>query len=145
MEETILEDVYIRSNKSIPEYLDVLFMTNKGCFEINVCSVSKMASYNLNEFSRLTFVTELKKKYGTLKILDARITYDNDKYFHIANEFLLVLGYQLNSTSENSTNEFWLIEHLDSINKTEYLDFLQMDKLDFSDLPRPTETSQNGS
>jgi hypothetical protein len=125
-----LNDIYTRPNKIVAEYLDVLFVTNEGCYEVGVSSVSRIDSYNINEFEKLQLITELKDKYGHLKIIEARITYDNDKYFHLENGILLVVGYKLNSASEYSTNEIWIVEDIHTINLSEYNDFLQLDKLE---------------
>jgi len=130
MIDIILQDIYTRPDKSIPEYLEVLFSTNDGIYNVGVTSVSKSAVPNLDNFIRLDFLDNLKAKYGELKIVDSRITYDNDKYFFIADRFILILGYELNSYSEHSTQCFSIIEDIHDLNKNEYEEFIQLDKLD---------------
>lgn len=130
MRDIILDDIYTRSDKLIPEYLEVLFSTNNGLYEVGVSSITKFSIPILNNFTRLDFLDNLKEKYGALKIADTRITYDNDKYFLIGDVFLLVLGYELNSYSEHSTQCFWVIEGIHDLNKNEYAEFIQLDKLD---------------
>ncbi len=130
MNDIILQDIYTRPDKSVPEYLEVLFLTNNGVYNVGVTSLSKDTLPILDNFTRLDFLDNLKAKYGELKIADARITYDNDKYFFIADQFILVLGYELNSYSEHSTQYFSIIEDISGLNKNEYEEFKQLDKLD---------------
>lgn len=130
MFEIILQDIYTRPDTSIPEYLEVLFSTNDGIYNVGVTSLSKYTVPNVDNFIRLDFLDTLKAKYGELKIVDSRITYDNDKYFFIADQFILKLIYELNSYTEHSTQCFSIIEDVDDLNKNEYEEFIQLDKLD---------------
>lgn len=132
MEDIILEDIYTRPDKLVPEYLEVVFSTNNGFYEVEGTSITKLSFPDLKNFTRLDFLDNLKAKYGILRIADSRITYDNDKYFLIGNNtFLLVLGYELNSYLEHSIQCFWIIEDILDLNKKEYDNFIQLDKLEF--------------
>jgi hypothetical protein len=132
MEDIFLEDIYTRTDDLIPEYLGVLFLTNKATYQVSVTSVSKTTVFNISGFTRAGFLDNLKAKYGDLQITDARITYDNDKYFLIGNSFLLVLYYELTSAFNNSIQDFRIIEDIYGMNKTELTDFLELDKLEFT-------------
>lgn len=50
-------------------------------------------------------------------------------YFLISNKFLLVLGFTLNSSTENSINELWIREDIYSSNKNELNGFYELDKI----------------
>lgn len=112
--------------------MQVLFLTNKAVYEISVASVSKTTVFNIGGFVRAEFLDDLKAKYGDLQINDARITDDNDKYFLIANSFLLILYYELTSAFNNSVQDFRIVEDIYGINKAELTGFFDLDKLDFT-------------
>jgi hypothetical protein len=132
MQDIFLEDIYTRTDNLIPEYLEVLFITNKATYQVSVTSVSKTTVFNISGFIRADFLDNLKTKYGDLQITDSRITYDNDKYFLIGNSFLLVLYYELTSAFNNSIQDFRIIEDIYGMNKAEFTDFLELDKLEFT-------------
>lgn len=131
MENIILQEIYTRPDPNIPEYLEVLFLTNNGIYEVSVTSLFLKAHPDTNGYKKADITDNLKAKYGSLKITESRITYDNDKYFLIANKFILVLGYQLNSNSDRNIQCFWAIEDIFDSNKTEYDEFKLLDKLNF--------------
>jgi hypothetical protein len=127
-----LDEIYTRGDELIPEFMQVLFLTNKAVYEISVASVSKTTVFNIGGFARAEFLDNLKAKYGDLQINDARITDDNDKYFLIANSFLLILYYELTSAFNNSVQDFRIVEDIYGINKAELTGFFDLDKLDFT-------------
>ena len=133
MQNLFIEEIYTRPDKTIPEYGDAFFKTNAGIFEVGVAHIKKCIDCDLSDCTKVNFINELKLKYGPLVINEARITYDSNKYFLISNKFLLVLGYEVNTYSEISTNCFWIIEDIDGVNKSDFADFLELDMLKFMD------------
>ena len=131
MQNIIIEEIYTRPDKKIPEYADAFFKTNVGIFEVGAGHIEKCIDCDLSDCTKANFINELKLKYGPLVIKEARITYDSDKYFLISDKFLLVLGYQPNTYSILSTNCFWIIEDIDGVNKNDFADFLELDMLNF--------------
>lgn len=124
-----INTIYTKRDEDIPEYLDVIFETNQGFFEVGYGHIKKVIDPTLDSFVKQDCIEELKTKYGQLEILDMRTTYDNDMYFLISNKFLLVLGFALSSSTENSINEFWIREDIYGSNKNELNDFYELDKI----------------
>ena len=131
MQNIIIEEIYTRPGRAVPEYGNAFFKTNVGIFEVGVAHLKKCSDRDLADCTKASFIKELKLKYGSLVIKEARITYDSDKYFLISDKFLLVLGYQPGTYSELSTNNFWIIEDIDGANKNDFADFLELGMLNF--------------
>ncbi len=125
----IIESIYTRQDKEIPEYLVVIFETNKGFFQVGYGHFNKVSHFSLHGYQKQEFVEVLKGKYGKLEIVDLRVTYDNDMYFLVSNSFLLVLGFVLNSTTEHSINEFWTTEEIYGRNRNVLIEFYELGKV----------------
>ena len=127
----ILQEIYSKPNSDVPQYLDVLFLTDNGIYEVGNGTFCKKAINETTGYTQEDFTKELKTKYGPLHINEMRVTYDSDTYFLIANTFLLVLGYELNTYASHSVQCFWLIEDIFGLNRAAYDEFMLLNELKF--------------
>src|SRR5687768_10292445 len=129
MTNLIIEAIYTKQDDQIPEYLNVVFKTNYGLYQVGYGHFDEAKDINLTDFAENEFVEKLKNKYGVLEIVDSRVTYDNDMHFLISNKLILILGFTLNSTTEHSINEFWIEEDIYGSNSGALSDFFELDKV----------------
>lgn len=127
MSRILLKNVYYVQNKDTEEYMDIYFETNLGTLKNNLTSLDFTEHEGLKEMNRLEELDKFRKKYGTLYIDEVRVTYDSNMYILISKKIILVIEYILNSNFKQSVQEFRVIDNIDSLNKTEFIEFKELD------------------
>jgi len=135
MDNLELINIFYRQNKDVAEYRDIFFETDLGMIGVYGIGFKFVDSSSIQSTDRLHELDEFRKKYGTLYIVEARGTYDNNLYLLISGKFILAIEYIPNSTFEHSVQEFRVIEDIYDSNKAELDDFEELDIVKLPSLP----------